>query len=167
MILILIPSLFAADQTKGKSDSDCWTFVSMPDFLNVDTKKGICFVSSLTQIGFSQCGHRQFERICFVSSLTQWHVCVWISPLCPISHLWNTLLRKTLNPSDRTQVPSFFTIQSSISLSLSCSSPEHKVTIVLTRSSKSLTCWNIFEMYVFFFSLQNVVQTKHTSGNIK
>ena len=36
---------------------------------------------------------------------------------------------------------SFLTIQSSISLSLSCSSGLQRVTTVLTRSSKSLTCW--------------------------
>ena len=36
---------------------------------------------------------------------------------------------------------SFFTIQSSISLNLSCSSGLHSVTTVRTRSSKSFTCW--------------------------
>ena len=59
-----------------------------------------------------------------------------------------------MNPSDKTQVPSFFTIQSSISRSRSCSSVLHRVTIVLTRSSKSFTCWN--KVIYFLFS-----QTKH------
>ena len=83
---------------------------------------------------------------------------------------WSTLPRNELNPSARTQVPcaqyfsfahlsccsslfhfsffdllkkqtSFFTIQSSISLNLSCSSGLQSVTTVRTRSSKSFTCW--------------------------
>ena len=71
----------------------------------------------------------------------------------------STLPRNVLKPSAKTQVPcrrkksvlkyiynyfcitSFLTIQSSISLSLSCSSGLQRVTTVLTRSSKSLTCW--------------------------
>ena len=68
-------------------------------------------------------------------------------------YLWKTLLRKTLNPSDSTQVPSFLTIQSSISRNLSCSSDEHKVTIVLTRSSKSFTCWK--KRYHSLFRVEN------------
>ena len=82
-------------------------------------------------------------------------LCVAMRMGCLLSlwaHLWNTLLRKTLNPSDRTQVPSFFTIQSSISRRRSCSSWEHKVTIVLTRFSKSLTCWNLYFHSKIFFS---------------
>ena len=41
---------------------------------------------------------------------------------------------------------SFFTIQSSISLSLSCSSGLQSVTTVLTRSSKSFTCCKVAQV---------------------